>query len=540
VIRTLLALLLALAALPAAAQEVPRIESKNGRHALIVDGEPFLMLGVQAHNSSNYPSMLPKVWPMVERLHANTLEIPVAWEQLEPVEGKFDFSYLEALVKQAREHDVRLVLLWFASWKNGNIQYAPEWVKTDPRRFPRKTNKDGSAHFTLTPHARSNVEADKRAFVRLMQWLKDNDRANTVIMVQPQNETGNWNIPRDYAAAPDALFKGQVPAELVKGLKKQPGTWEKVFGKIAEQAFTSWHTARYIDEIAAAGKAVKPLPMYCNSALGDAFNAEPDGNGTPSGACHWNVIDIWKVAAPHLDIVAPDIYAHDWKTYLAYLDHYARPDNPLFVPETGNSIDMARFFWPALGRGAIGFAPFGMDGDDYANYPLGAKGLDDVTVETWAANYRLFKPMARSWAKIALEKPVWGAAKGPDAADQSSVMGRWKVTAMFELWQFGEREWTWLSRDPHPTKGQPLGGVVVAQLGPDEFLAAGAHTRLRFGLAKASKGEQSLLLRVEQGHFDARGNWVFERVWNGDQVDYGLNFTGKPALLKIRLGSVKP
>src|SRR3712207_206672 len=79
---------------------VPHLRSQGGRHALIVDGRPFLMLGAQAHNSSNYPAMLPKVWPTLRALRANTLEIPIAWEQVEPVEGKFNFSFVDQLVKE--------------------------------------------------------------------------------------------------------------------------------------------------------------------------------------------------------------------------------------------------------------------------------------------------------------------------------------------------------------------------------------------------------------------------------------------------------
>lgn len=538
-IRALAALALTAIALPAMAADIPRLVSKNGRHALFVDGAPFLMLGVQANNSSNYPAMLPLVWPMVERLHANTLEMPVAWEQIEPTEGKFDFSFVELLVAQARERDTRLVLLWFGSWKNGNGQYLPEWVKTNPARFGRKTNKDGSKHFALTPHDRDNLEADKKAFVALMRHLRQIDPNHIVIMVQPENEVGNWNIPRDYAPAVTKLFEGQVPAWYAKKLGKAPGTWSQTFGKIAEQAFTTYHYAQYIDEIAAAGKAELPLPMYVNASLSDPYNAEPDGNGVPSGGPNWNVIALWRAGAPHIDLVAPDIYTKDWKQYLTYVDHYARPDNALMIPETGHGIETARFFWPVLGKGAIGFAPFGMDGDDYTNYPLGAKVLDDATLEAFAANYRLFKPNARAWAKIAFENPTWGAAKGPDAADQSTVMGRWKVTIGFELWQFGQRDWTWLKTDPHPTKGLPLGGGVVAQIGPDEFLISGAHVRFEFALAKAEKGEQSQMLRVEQGSFDASGKWVMRNVWNGDQTDYGLNFTARPVMLRVKLGTWK-
>ena len=539
-IRALLALVAAVIAFPAmAATELPRLVSQNGRHALFVDGAPFLMLGVQANNSSNYPAMLPLVWPMVERMHANTLEIPVAWEQVEPVEGKFDFSFVDVLLKQARERNVRVVILWFASWKNGNTSYAPEWVKSDPARFPRNRTRDGGNHFALSPHGRNTLAADKKAFVALMTWLRDNDPQNTVIMIQPENEVGTWGVTRDFSPAADALFKGPVPAELVRKLGKTPGTWTQVFGKTADQAFSSWYFARYIDEIAAAGKAIKNLPMYCNASLGDPFNAEPESSSVQSGGPTWNAIPIWKAAAPHIDLLAPDIYNRDWKSYIAYLDNYARPDNALMVPETGNAREYARFFWPALGKGTIGFAPFGLDGDDYANYPLGAKSLDDATVEAFAANYRLFRPMAGAWAKIAFENPTWGAAKSPDAADQSTVMGRWKLTAQFDLWQFGERDWTWIETDPHPTKGQMVGGVVVAQIGPDEFLVAGAHARMRFALAKTEPGQQSQYLSVEQGSFDASGNWVRRNVWNGDQTDYGLNFTARPVMLRVRLGSWK-
>src|SRR5438094_5867932 len=123
--------------------DLPRIVEQNGHHALMVDGAPFLMLGGQAQNSSNYPLALPKVWAAIRDAHANTLEIPVAWEQLEPQEGRFDFGYVDTLVQQARDNKVRLVLLWFGTWKNTGPSYAPEWVKFDNKRFPRMVDKDG-------------------------------------------------------------------------------------------------------------------------------------------------------------------------------------------------------------------------------------------------------------------------------------------------------------------------------------------------------------------------------------------------------------
>lgn len=517
----------------AASEELPRLESRDGRHALFVDGAPFLMLGAQANNSSNYPAMLPEVWPVIDAMHANTLEIPIAWEQVEPVEGQFDFSFLDTLVEQARAHKVRLVLLWFATWKNTGNSYAPEWVKRDTARFPRMKKPDGSTHYALSPHGRNTLEADKRAFVAMMKHLAKIDPDHTVIMVQPENEAGSYGLARDHSPEADRLFKGQVPAELVRALKVKPGSWNTVFGKRAEQYFQTWHLARFIDEVAAAGKAVKPLPMYVNAALGDAFTDE-GGNVGPSGGPNWNVIPVWKAAAPHIDLAAPDIYTRDALAVESVLEKYARTDNALMVPEIGNALDHARFLWPALGRGAIGFAPFGMDATGFFNYPLGAKTLDAATMEAFAGPYAMLAPMARDWARIAFEKPTWGTAQG--AKTQSIVLGRWRIAAEYGQWQMGEPSWaSWTKVDPHPSSGAPVGGMVVAQLGPDTFLISGSHVRVRLSPAGTGPNEQAQLMSAEEGSF-VGGKWTMRRRWNGDQIDYGLNFTGKPVMLKVTMG----
>lgn len=536
-LRLFTSLLLLTSVAAAAQQPLPRIETRNGKHSLMVDGKPFLMLASQVNNSSNYPAMLSKVWPVVKQLHANTVQVPIAWEQVEPIEGRFDFSFLDQLLVEARANDVRLVLLWFGTWKNTGPNYTPEWVKGNTRRFPRMRTADGKTHYVLSPHGRPTLEADKKAFVRLMQHIKIADPQHTVIMIQPQNEVGSYGLARDHAVEAERLFNGSVPPEIAR-LKGRRGNWAELFGDFAAQAFTSWHMARYIDEMAAAGKRVKNLPMYANAALGDPFDAKA-ASTSPSGGPQWNMIDVWKAAAPHLDFVSPDIYNRDHRAYTAYLDRYARADNPLLVAETGNAADYARFFWTALGKNAIGFSPFGMDGTGYSNYPLGAKTLDAATIEAFASKYRLFRPVAGHWARIAATSPLWGAAKAPDEADQSDVLGRWKMTAQFGLWEFGERHWTWIKFDPHPTKGQPVGGMVAAQIGPDEFLVAGSDVRIRFALAAPSDGETAMMVRVEEGSFDADGRWAMTRVWNGDQTDYGLNLGSEPKLLKVKLGTYR-
>jgi beta-galactosidase GanA len=521
----------------ARAAEIPHLVRQGDRHALMVDGAPFLMLGAQVNNSSAWPAALPKVWPAVEKLGANTVEIPIAWEQIEPREGRFDFSVLDTILSQAREHHMRLVLLWFGTWKNNGPSYAPEWVKLDNARFPRVTNAKGETVNSLSPHAAATLDADRRAFTALMHHLKAIDAARTVIMVQVENETGVYGAARDHGAAAETLFAGPVPDALVKAMGKTPGSWRDVFGADADEYFNAWSIARFVDQVAAAGKAEYPLPMYVNAALRDPFKAQQDPLTFESGAPTWDVLDVWKTAAPALDALEPDIYLRDSASYLKTLEQYGRPDNALFVPETGSAPAFSRFFFSVLGHHGLGFSPFGIDYTGYTNYPLGAKAIDDAAIEPFAADYRLIAPMAREWAKLSFENEVWGVSQ-PETGEKQHVDldGKWTATVSWGEWQFGLAEWAWLGPvDKIPTD-PPLGGALIARLGPDDYLVTGRLARVSFDLAHKGDAHGVMLARVEEGHFD-HGRWVFERLWNGDQTDYGLNFTSTPQVLRVRLAT---
>lgn len=526
--------LLALAAAPVRAADLPKLVAKDGRHALLVDGAPFLMLGVQANNAANYPSQLPKVWPAVKAMHANTLEMPVAWEQIEPVEGKFDFSFVDVLIKQARDNDVKLVILWFGTWKNNGPAYAPEWVKLDNKRFPRVITAKGETRNSLSPHFPATLEADKKAFVALMRHIKAVDTDHTVIMVQPENETGTYNAVRDHSPTAQKLFAEQVPAQLLKALGKKPGTWSQVFGKDADEFFHAWAIGRFVDEVTAAGKRELPLPMYVNAALRDPFN-DQDPYTYSSGGPTWNVLDVWKAAAPSIDAIAPDIYMRESVNVRKTLDQYRRPDNALFVPEIGSDKGYARHIYDVLGHQGIGFAPFGLDYTGYSNYPLGAKTVDAQALENFGVHYRLLGPMAREWARLSYEGKVWGVGEADGGKAETLALGdRWNARITYGEWQFGSMEAPWMSKtEKQPNREVPDGGALIAQLSPNEFLVTGYRARVTFGSAK---GEQFMLARVEEGHFE-NGQWVFDRLWNGDQTDYGLNLTTLPQVLKVKLAT---
>jgi beta-galactosidase GanA len=517
-----------------ASAPMPQFVEKNGRFALMVDGAPWLMLGGQANNSSNYPSMLPKVWPAIEKLGANTLEIPVAWEQIEPVEGRFDFSYVDMLLKQAREHHTRLDLLWFGAYKNTSPSYTPSWVKRDTARFPHLITKTGDQSYALTPIAQATLDADSRAFAALMRHLKAIDAQRTVILVQVENETGTYGSVRDFSPAAQALFAAPVPAVLLAKFAKPPGTWSEVFGKNADEFFYAWYMARYVGQVAEAGTREYALPMYVNVALRDPIH-DQDPNTYSSGGPEWNVLDIWKVAAPDIFLAAPDIYEPSYDVVMAHINRFKRPDNALLDIEIGNRPSYARYFFAILGNQGLGFGPFGMDFTGYANYPLGAPKMTDEALEPFAFNYALMGPWQREWAKLSFESSVWGVAEPDDGHSQSiDLGGRWTAKVSYGQPQFGPTKPYTVPGAGTPEAQAPDGGAMIAQWAPDEFIVVGRNARVEFALSDAASKQHVTFNRVEEGHFD-NGKWVFERLWNGDQTDWGINLTAAPQVLKISL-----
>ena len=525
----------------AANAPIPQLVKKDGRTALMVDGAPFVMLGAQAHNSSNYPLALKKLWPAIKDAQANTLEIPVAWEQVEPVEGAFDFSFVDTLVAQARQNKVRLVLLWFGTWKNTGPQYTPEWVKFNNQRFPRMVDKDGKTIYCLSPHGEETLKADKKAFVAFMRHLKKIDEDNrTVIMVQVQNEVGTYGLVRDYSPKAQAAFARPVPQAVLER-KKSPvtlaakGSWREVYGDYADEYFHAYSIASYIEEMARAGRAVYDLPMFVNNALRDPIEPlAPWKSNFASGGPTYDVIDIYKAAAPHIDIAAPDIYSPDSNKFTATLNHFQRADNPLMVPEMSNAADYARYTYLVLGRGALGFAPFGIDYAAYSNFPLGAKQTDKTMVEPFGKIYAAFRPMERQWAKWAFEGRTYGVAESDARTPQTFNMQGWKATVSFREWQFGEKQYFPHIKDVPANTETPNGGAAFAQIGENEFIVVGQNIRIKMD---SLAGKPSMWARVEEGRFDDAGKWIMERNLNGDQTDYGVNLPSTPTVLKIKMGT---
>jgi len=504
---------------------IPRVVKKDGRFALLVDDAPYLILGAQTHNSSDWPAMLPKVWAAMEYLNVNTVEIPIYWEQFEARRGQYDYTAIDTLLTQARQHRLRLVLLWFGTWKNGSQHYMPEWMKLAPERYPHVVGKDGRAVDSPSPFATASLDADKRAFSALMRHLKANDPQRTVILVQVENEPGTWGSVRDYSPEAQKLFAAPVPPEIlsamqVKAAEPSPN-WQEAFGGEAEVNFHAWSVAKYVGQVAAAGKAAYALPLYANAALRDPLKPGAPGSYESGGPTD-NVLPIWKVAAPALDILAPDIYQDDPAAYLKVLELYHRDDNPLFVPETGGAAN-ARFFFAALGLQAIGYSPFGMDSTGDRDTPEANRAREEF-LKPWAMNYRLIGPMQREIAQLNFEGKLQAVAEEKGKVSQTLPFGAWNAVV-----SYGASRNNRAAGNP-----APVGRVLVAQLKDNQFLVAGYFCRVDFRPAGA--GQQRQFLRVEEGTYQD-GVFKFLRIWNGDETDWGLNFGAEPVVLRVSLAT---
>jgi Domain of unknown function (DUF5597)/Glycosyl hydrolases family 35 len=511
---------------PGSAAEAPRIIQHEGRYALLVGGKPFLILGGQIHNSSAWPSELSQVWRAMEALHANTIEAPVYWEQFEPEPGRFDYSNVDAIVNGARTHNLHVVLLWFGTWKNGNMHYAPVWVKTDTSKFPRVIRRDGEPIDVLSPLSRNTLEADKAAFTALMHHLKETDSGDhTVLLIQVENESGNIGSVRDFSADANREFAGAVPADLLAATNRHAGTWEQVFGSEADEIFQAYHQAKYINEIAAAGKREFNIPLYINvwldyppAQLPQRQIDEP-GIAYPSGGPVQKMVGLWRRLAPSIDAIGPDIYSDDSNFYREVTKAYRREDNPLLIPETGRSDSFAKFLFYALGEGAIGFAPFGVD-------PSGWNILGDEPWNAHARNFALLEPMDREVAQLEFDGRLKTAVEEPGYATQELDFGTWQATVAFGFPQ----------RDGRPAPGtkDSHGAALVAQLGTDEFLVSGVDASVIFHVPGKLPWMRSQVLSVEQGTYE-NGVWKPLRLWNGDETDRGLCFYDKPMVARVKM-----
>ena len=524
-----------------------------------VSGKPFFPVGGQARNSSGYNAVeWETAFRAIHLIHGNTLEIPVYWEQIEPEEGEFDFANLEELLDQARKSKIKIILLWFGTWKNGDMDYTPAWVKTNPDRFERVISPTGARLWVLSSHCEENFKADCTAFTHLCQFLKEkDDHERTVIAIQIENEPGILGSDRDYGKVAEFEFQQPVPSFLVEKLiatgngpvvtawqaagatGKTPQTdhsWKEIFGDAAGELMTAWSIAGYIDRLAEAGKEIHEIPMYINVWLGEGSWGIA-GESYPSGGAVGKTLHLYKWFTPHIDLIAPDIYIADSRGYEAECCQYARPDNPLFVPESGpEGANAWNLFRAVADYNAIGYAFFAVEhivAEDGTIRPENRALVDSFRCLSAVTPLLLQYQGTGKVHAVVEEENLW--------AQQLQLDG-YLGQAQFHTASHSHRDW----RHPPSTTSNMRGRGLVIQTGLHEFFMVGAGFRLVLrrslptgqALDAAYSRETSLLrqahyVRVEEGHFDQKGHYVVDRRRNGDEFDFGVWVEADTGVIRV-------
>ena len=530
-----------------ASSGLPHFEKNGHTLQMLVDGRPYLMLAGELHNSSaSSPEYMKPVWDKLAGLNLNTVIGTASWELVEPVEGQFDFTAVDAQVRSASEHGIRLVLIWFGTWKNASSSYVPLWVKRNVRRFPIASTKSGAGSFmgmpvdSLSAFGKATIAADAKAFRALMQHLRETDPRHTVIMVQVENETGLLGDSRDRSPLADEAWSKPVPRELLDYLQQHKdallpelsrvwqargyrtaGTWPEVFGTdpAAEEVFMAWHIGRAVETVAEAGKAELPIPMYANAWLGPQPR-QPLPGQYPSGGPVAGMLDIWRAAAPHLDFFAPDIYVADFQ---GVCELYARSGNLLFIPEARANIP--NLFWAVAHHATLGYSPF---------------GIEDIAG---------FKPLAEAYAMLGGLAPVLLKYQS-DGKVMAVIEGNEASVRQFEEWtglliKFGDPRTafapavdkkTGQQKDlpPAPAAAAEFsikpdtdkrGFALVIVTAPAEFVIAGSNVVIA--------NSRSHLGTVDEGRFE-KGRWIPGRRLNGDETFSSNLFALAPDTLEMR------
>ncbi len=503
-------------------------KDEHGIYTMFVDSEPFFLRAGELHNSAaaSLDWMEEKIWPNLRGLNMNSLIVPIYWEEIEPEEGRFDFSLMDGVIEQAAREGMRLVFLWFGLWKNAESMYVPSWVKNDSDRFFLVEKCNGEKINTVSPLCSAAVSADKKAFARVMEHIRevDEDRA-TVITIQVENEIGVMGTDRDYGEAAEKAFNDLVP-ENISRLFDRVGTWMDVFGDNAQECFMAYYFAKAVEEIAGEGKKAYNIPMYANCWL----RQYPWYPGSyPSGGPVKEVHKIWKEMAPSLFALAPDIYV----PYCAdVMDEYSYEENPLFIPEIRkDAVASSYYMYAFLHHNAICFSPFGIEElalrpEEIDKPPMEimiALNIDpsafDIagSKEVLSATYKLMENV----------EPLYLRMRGTDKLKSYVRHGEndYGCFVRYEDYDF------LYSYSPRMS-GKPLGCVSFFELEPNKFLVIGMEGSLEVK-CKPNEAKKANFQRLESGTVE-NGNWICHRNLNGDER-MAIKFGSMPTAYMMEL-----
>ncbi len=510
-----------------------------------VNGKDFFSIGGQVNNSTSYsPEKVDYACKLCKDLKLNTVAMPVFWESFEPEENKFDKTMLHNLIDNANKYDLKLVVLWFGTWKNGNSHYAPRWVKLDRKRFRWAKGTDGLPVATLSPHCEETKQSDKKAFVELCKSIKAYDNKDTVISVQVENEPGLIGTSRDYDESVTKLLNDEVPEIVAKHYNKS-GTWEDLFGKDAGEFLTCYEIATFVDEIASAGKEILPLPMYTNVWIGEMYNHVP-GSNYPSGGAVCKTLDLFRLCSPNLDTIAPDIYLQDRDSWDLMNATYGDGKQPYYLPESlGSGLGVTHAMKAVAEHNMCGVHYFGIDmyvQPDGTVLDMVKEGLEALTI---LSNSKHLIEQYQGTGKL------FAVGQFEGMSSQYINFGDYigNVRFMNNKSLFSPPTPTGMDNRhlANPCATDRAKGFIV-YAGEGLFYLTGAHYKLMLfpmGTVEQSTGAAHSadflnvrtmpFLSVCEGYFDNDGEYIVTNRRNGDEVDAAFWVTADVGVVRVEL-----
>jgi len=543
----------------------------NKLNRIMVKGKPFLSLGGQTHNSSSYiPEKMDESFAAIKAVGANTMATPIPWNAFEPEEGKFDRELVTKIIDRARLEGIKLAFLWFASWKNGTMEYAPAWVKRDTKRFQRCLLKDGTEIHQLSAHVEANWEADKKAFVELCRIIRDYDEEEqTVVAIQIENEPGILGgTRRDFSPAGEAEFLAPVPAEIIdyakanpdcylgkkwaKYGKKEGAGWADTFGYYGAEAMTARAIALYVDRIAKAGKELLPrVFMYVNVWLSGGKRGTINnvaGLGWPSGCPTVENVDIYYATVKYIDTIAPDNYNAVPVRHKEVTERYANPDRgfPLYVPESGaRGVNLKQMFYALAEKKGIGYHYFGIES------VLSPAGTLTASGELGMHNFTMLKNIAPILFEYQDKNAVRSAVQ--EEFEDAVVIDDLEEDRILKI-SFGRNDGLWEGSDfrhrriKPEDKDQGGGRALIFRESEKVYYFVGESARVTFEDLSPLDGSVSAYLwnltmaqsnaeyvSLTEGHFDEDGVYTVDRVRSGDEARHGIWLSWDVGVVRVEL-----
>lgn len=460
---------------------MPHLEELNGRKAFFVDGKPFIILGLQWDCDGCYTQEdMDPFFEHGEKMGLNTASLPLYWREVEPSEGEYHFEMLDHRIEMARKHNMKIVLIWFASFKNGCLTYAPDYIREDHKRFQKVIDINGNVHTNhCCPNAKKTHQRDELALMEVFKHIKEVDsKDHTIIVFQMENETGIFGTDRCHCNTCNTEY--------------EKSGYEGKYGIRAGESFSAKCIAEYCDSLTKTIKGIYPVPVYMNAWLNHACKNQAAGYDYPSGGPVPDVLDIYFKTIKYIDFVAPDIYQYGYRDFNDFCRAYTTKTNPLYIAEcaTGKDTRTEKNIFYAIGEySAIGYDPWAINRSHprFMTPPL-VNSVDGVWSKEAYELHKSYKLIRDAMVPIAM------AQNTPNLkyfVQEEGDMG--------ELLKFGDVD-VELFYD-HPDNAAR--GMVIRR-NKNEFVLLGAGVVVVFN---KECGQRVSIERAESGYF-VDNNWV--------------------------------